>query len=128
MHITVFSTSRGKTFFFSFLSFFLFAWRFILNEKHFVLIDHILSKTICFFCFCVLFSNIYPKIKFLAKDWSGLCNFYNKVVFFLFFLFLEFLSKKICLLFFAEFELPMFLSNIVKILEKWNKQNLLKTA
>ena len=26
--------------------------------KYFVLIDHILSETICFFCFCDLFSNI----------------------------------------------------------------------
>ena len=48
--------------------------------KHFVLIDHILSETICLFCFCVWFSNIYPKIKFMAKNWSDLCNFY-KVMF-----------------------------------------------
>ena len=52
--------------------------------KYFVLIDIILSETICLFCFCVLFSNIYPKIKFTAKNWSDLCNFY----------YLEFLSKK----------------------------------
>ena len=39
------------------------------------------SETICLFCFCVLFSNIYPKIKFMSKNWSDLCNFYSKVIF-----------------------------------------------
>ena len=39
-----------------------FAWRFILNENILFL-----SKTICLFCFPVLFSNIYHKIKFTAK-------------------------------------------------------------
>ena len=97
---------------------FFFAWRFILNET-FVLIDHILSKTICRFSFCVLFSNMYPKIKFIAKHWSNLCNFYSKVIF------LEFLSETFFLLFFVEFEFLMF-HNIVKISEKLNKQNLLK--
>ena len=38
---------------------------FYLKWKYFVLNDHILSETICLFCFCVLFSNMYPKIKFL---------------------------------------------------------------
>ena len=47
------------------------------KSKYFVLIDHILSEIICLFCFCVLFSNIYPKIKFMAKNWSDLCNFYS---------------------------------------------------
>ena len=43
--------------------------------------DHILSETICLFCFCVLFSNMYPKTKLTAKDWSDLCNFYSKEIF-----------------------------------------------
>ena len=46
-----------------------------------VLIDHILSETICLFCFCVLFSNMYSRINFIAKNWSDLCNFYSKVIF-----------------------------------------------
>ena len=36
--------------------------------KYFVLVDHILSEAICLICFCVLFSNIYPKIKFTGKQ------------------------------------------------------------
>ena len=48
-----------------------------------------MSETICRLCFCVLFSNIYTKIKVTAKSWSDLCNFYSKVIF------LEYLSKKI---------------------------------
>ena len=55
---------------------------FYLKWKYFVLIDYMLSETICLFCFCVLFSNMYPKIKFIAKNWSDLCNFYSKVIFF----------------------------------------------
>ena len=39
--------------------------------KYFLLIDHILSETICLFCFCILFSNMYPKIKFTVKNWSS---------------------------------------------------------
>ena len=62
---------------------------FSLKWKYFVLIDHILSETICLFYFCVLFSNMYPKIKFIAKNWSDLCNFYSTMILF------EFLSKKI---------------------------------
>ena len=54
---------------------------FYFRWKSFVKIDHILSKTICLFCFCVLFSNIYTKIKFTAKSGSDLCNFYSKVIF-----------------------------------------------
>ena len=51
------------------------------KRKYFVLIDHILSETVClFFCFCVSFSNIYPKIKLTAKNWSGLRSFYRKVI------------------------------------------------
>ena len=62
---------------------------FYFKWKSFVLTDHILSETICLFYFCVLFSNIYTKIKFTAKSWSDLWNFYSKVIF------LEILSKKI---------------------------------
>ena len=72
VHPTVLSTSLGKTFF---------AWRFIFNANIFVLVDHILLETICLLCFCVLFSNIYTKIKVTAKSWSDLCNFYSKVIF-----------------------------------------------
>ena len=52
--------------------------------------------------FSVLFSNMYPKIKFTAKGWSDLRKFYRKVIFVIF---SEFLSKKIFLNFFAEFDL-----------------------
>ena len=58
-----------------------FCLAFYFKRKYFVLIDHIISETICLFCFCVLFSNIYPKIKFTAKIWSDQCNFYSKVIF-----------------------------------------------
>ena len=57
---------------------------FYLKWKYFVLTDHILSETICLFCFCVLFSNIYPKIKFMAKTWSDLGNFCIKWFFVIF--------------------------------------------
>ena len=69
-----------------------FAWRFILNENILFWMT-ITSKTISPFCFCVLFSNMYPKIKLMAKNWSDLCNFYSKVIF------LEFLIKKIVFMF-----------------------------
>ena len=61
-----------------FCSAFYFKW------KYFVLVDHILSETICLLCFCVLFSNIYTKIKVTAKSWSDLCYFYSNVIFFTF--------------------------------------------
>ena len=92
-----------------------------LKWKYFVLIDHIFSETICLFCFCGLFSNIYPKIKITAKIWSDLCNFHRKVDFWNYWL------RKYFLLFFAEFELLMF-HNVMKISEKLNKRNLLKTC
>ena len=97
-----------------------FCLAFYLKWKYFVLIDYIVSETICLFCFCVLFSNMYPKIKFIAKTWSDLCNFYSKVIF------LNFCLSKYFLLFFAEFELLMFHNNTVKISEKLNKWNSLK--
>ena len=87
--------------------------------KYFVLIDHtcILSDILCF---CVLFSNIYTKIKVTAKNLSDLCNFYSKVIFG------DFCPRKYFLLFLPELELLMFYNNIVKISEKLNKWNLLK--
>ena len=63
---------------------------------------------------------MYPKIKFIAKNWSDLCNFYSKVIFW------NLCVSKYVLPFFAEFELLMFHNNIVKISEKLNKQNWLK--
>ena len=70
-----------------------FCLAFYFKWKYFVLIDHILSETIFRFCFCVLFSNFYSKIKFTAKNWSNLCNFYSKVIF------LDFLYQKIFFIF-----------------------------
>ena len=97
----------------------LFSWCFYFKWKYSVLIDHILSETICLFCFCVfLFSNIYPKINLPPK--TGFCHFYSKEIF----LFL--CLRKDFLLFFDEFELLMFPNNIVKISERLKKQNLLK--
>ena len=97
-----------------------FCLAFYFEWKYFVLIDHIQSETICLFCFSVLLSNIYSKIKFTAKNWSDLCNFYSKVIFW------SFCLRKYFLLFFAEFKLLMFHNNIVKLSEKLNKRNLLK--
>ena len=56
----------------------------------------------------------------MAKNWSDLCIFYNKAIFWNFFL------RKYFLLFFAEFELLMFHNNTVKISEKMNKLSLFK--
>ena len=47
-------------------------------------VDQVLSETVCLFCFCVVFfffSNIGPKIKLMAENWSYVCNFYSKVIF-----------------------------------------------
>ena len=96
-----------------------FCLAFYFEWKYFVLIDHIQSETICLFCFSVLLSNIYSKIKFTAKNWSDLCNFYSKVIF-------CFCLRQYFLLFFAEFKFLMFHNNIVKIPEKLNKRSLLK--
>ena len=64
-----------------------FCLAFYFKWKYFVLVDHILSETICLLCFCVLFSYIYTKIKVTAKSWSDLCYFYSKVIFWNFFYF-----------------------------------------
>ena len=58
---------------------------------------------------------MYPKIKFIAKNWSDLCNFYSKVIFW------NFCLSKYFLLFFAEFEMLLFHNNSVKKSEKLNK-------
>ena len=84
--------------------------------------DDILSESICLFYFFLLFSNMYPKIKFMAKNWSDLCNFYSKVMFW------NFCLRKYFVLLFAEFEILIFCNNIVKISEKLNKQILLKVC
>ena len=44
-----------------------FCLAFYFKWKYFVLIDNILSETICLFPFFVLFPNIYPKIKLMEK-------------------------------------------------------------
>ena len=49
---------------------------------------------------------MYPKIKFTAKNWSDLCNFYSKVIFW------NFCLRKYFLLFFAEFKLLIFHNNL----------------
>ena len=58
---------------------------------------------------------MYPKIKFTTKNWSDLCSFYSKVIFFR-----SFVEENIFLLFFAEFELLMFHNNTEKLSEKLN--------
>ena len=63
---------------------FFFIYLFILNKKYFVLLDQILSETICLSYFCFSFSNIYLNLKFTAKNWSDPCNFYSKVFCFVF--------------------------------------------
>ena len=63
---------------------------------------------------------MYPKIKFIAKNWSDLCNFYSKVIFW------NFCVSKYFLPFFAEFELFMFHNNIVKISEKIERAELVE--
>ena len=39
------------------------------------------QRTICHFCSCALFSNIFHKINFMAKNGFDLCNFYSKLDF-----------------------------------------------
>ena len=63
---------------------------------------------------------MYPKIKYIAKNWSDPCNFYSKVIFW------NFCLSKYFLLFFAEFELLMFHNNIVKISEKTEQVKLVE--
>ena len=97
-----------------------FCLMFYFKWKYFVLTDNVLSKTICLFCFCVLFSNIYPKIKFTAKNWSGLCIFYGKVIFW------HFCFRKYFKLFFAEVELLKFTIKMRKFQKIWTSEICLK--
>ena len=62
-----------------------FCLAFYFKWKYYVLTDLIESETICRFYFCVLFTNIYPKIKFMTKNWSDLCHIYSKVIFWIFY-------------------------------------------
>ena len=63
---------------------------------------------------------MFPKIKFIAKNWFGLYNFYSKVTIW------NFCLRKYVLLFLAEFELLMFHNNIVKISEKIEQAELVE--
>ena len=90
--------------------------------EYIVLIDHILSETICLFCFCVLFSNIYPYIKFTKFTTEiGLTYAVSIVKWWGFFC-----LRKYRLVFFAAFKLWIFDNSIVKISENMNKRNMLK--
>ena len=91
------------------LAFYIFFWLTI-----YLIRNHLPFLFLCFVLKYLL------KIKFTAKNWSDLCHFYSKVIFWIFCL------RKYSLLFFVEFELLMFQNNIVEISEKLNKQNLLK--
>ena len=86
---TVLSTSFGKTFF---------AWRFILNENILFWMTISYQKPFVFFFSVFCSQNMYLKIKFIAKNWSDLCNFYSEVILW------NFCLCKYFLLFFAEFE------------------------
>ena len=78
--VTVLSISRVKKEVFR-LAFY-FKW------NYWFLIDNILSGTICLYCFFALFSNVYSKINFMAKNGSDPCIFYCKLLFFFFGIFL----------------------------------------
>ena len=94
-------------------------------NKYLVLIDHILSKTVLlFFWFCVLFSNLYPKIKSTAKycltfsisivNWFWFWNFYLRKYF-----------LKMSLLSFKYLISKQYSGNVRN---KFNKGNLMKTC
>ena len=75
-----------------------FCMAFYFKLKYFLLIDNILSETICLFYFCVLFSNIYLKIKFIAKNIGLACAISIVKI-----IFGYFIKENIFLLFFAGF-------------------------
>ena len=58
-----------------------FSLAFYFKWKYFVLINSILSETIIlsYLHFCVLFSNIYPKIKLMAKNGLAYASDFWKV-------------------------------------------------
>ena len=89
--------------------------------KYVALIGHILSETICVFCFCALFLNMYPKIKSTTKiGLTYAISIVNR------FCFLECLSEKLFFDFICTIWIIYFYKNIVKISEEMNKRNLLK--
>ena len=90
--------------------------------KCFVPIYHILSETICLSCFCILFSNIYPKIKFMAKNWSDLCNFCSKVIF------LIFVYENIFYFSFLNLNYCCFTTILWKFQKNWTRGISLKSA
>ena len=57
--------------------------------------DNVLSKTICRFCSCDLFSNIYPKNN-STKTGSDQCNFYSKLDFRIFFIIIIIIKTDFC--------------------------------
>ena len=107
----VLSTSLRKTFF---------AWRFILNENILFWLTISYQKPFVFSVSVFCSRKIYLKIKFMAKYWSDLYNFYSKVIFW------NFCTRKYFLLF-LRFELLMF-HNFVKISKNWTSRTLLKIA
>ena len=96
-----------RTFFF----FFFFARCIILNEKVLVWLT-ISYQTLFVFSVSVLFSNIYPLIKFMAKKKKKKKKKNCQLL--LLSDFLDFLSRRIFLLFFVEFELLTFHNNIIE--------------
>ena len=99
-----------------------FCLAFYFEWKYFDLVGHILSETICLFCFCVLFSNWYPKTKFTAINWPDRFNSYSKLIFRILYV------RNYFSFFAAGLRLLMSHNNIVKITEKLNKRNLWKTC
>ena len=87
-----------------------------------LLIDHILSETICLSCFCALFSNIYHKIRITAK--IGLTYAFSIVNV----IFGKFLLENVFSTDITDVGLLMIHNNIKKVSEILNKWNLLKTS
>ena len=73
-----------KDVFFCFVLFLFFYSAFYFKWQNRFVIDNIVSETICRFCSCALFSNMYCKINFMAKNRSAPCNFYSELIFDLF--------------------------------------------
>ena len=70
-------------------------------------------RQLLFFSVSVFCSQKYTlKLYLRPKHWSGLCNFYTKVIV------LNFCIRKYTILLFTEFELLMLHNNILKISEK----------
>ena len=97
-----------------------FCLEFYFKWKYFVLIVQILLETICLIHFCVLFSNNYPKIKFMAKHWSDQCKFYSEVIF------ESFVWENICYLSLLSLHYWCFTTLLWKFQNNWSVGNLLK--